>query len=138
MTNIQKLNSLKKKLIAENDKKYGQEVKQRWGEEVWEKSNEKFKNMTRKQFDSVMETEKEFKKVLLQAFETRRPDGELAQTSVELHKKWLTAFWPKYSKEAHFGLANMYVEDIRFHHYFNDSKELAEFFRKAVSVFVKQ
>lgn len=137
MTDSQKFKGLKEKMIADNYKKYGTEVKSRWGADAWKKSNQLLRNMTQEQFENAQNIEKDFKKTLNEAFSTHNPAGELAQKSVELHKQWLTAFWPQYSKDAHLGLATMYVEDVRFHHYFNDQKDLAEFFREAVSVYAK-
>ena len=134
MSDNQKFMNLKKKLIADNDQKYGAEVKKRWGEDTWKKSNQSFQNMSKEQLDGAALIEKEFKDTLAEAFAAKDPAGEMAQKAVELHKMWLSIFWPNYSYAAHQGLAQMYVDDVRFHHYFNDQKELAEFFRDAVEV----
>ncbi len=38
----------------------------------------------------------------------------------ELHKRWLSFSWPQYSKEAHAGLVQMYVDDERFTAYYDE------------------
>jgi len=44
---------------------------------------------------------------------------ELAQKVCALHKEWLEYFWNHYSKEAHLGLAQTYVDDPRFKKYYD-------------------
>ncbi len=36
-----------------------------------------------------------------------------------LHKEWLCFYWNHYTKEAHLGLAQMYVDDSRFRAYYD-------------------
>jgi hypothetical protein len=134
MNTAQKFTGLKDKLIADNDAKYGEEVKARWGEDTWKKSNQKFKDMTQEQFDKAATLDTEFHTALKEAFATGKPDSELAQKAVDLHRQWLMIYWPTYSKEAHVGLAQTYVNDERFLHYFGDNLELAQFFADAVAV----
>ena len=47
-------------------------------------------------------------------------NSEKAKSVYEKHKAWLSFSWPSYSKEAHIGLAEMYVADERFAKYYND------------------
>jgi hypothetical protein len=71
--------------------------------------------------------------------ETKDPAGELAQKTVELHRQWLSIYWPEYSKEAHMGLAQMYVDDPRFTAYYDKARpETAVFLRDAVSVYASK
>ena len=51
--------------------------------------------------------------VLNAAFQTGDPAGDQAQEAVKLHRQWLGYYWNSYSKEAHIGLAQMYVDDER-------------------------
>lgn len=44
--------------------------------------------------------------------------GELAQKAADLHRRWLIFYWDNYSKEAHAGLSQLYVEDDRFKDYY--------------------
>lgn len=134
MNTAQKFTGLKDKLIAENDAKYGEEVKARWGEDTYIKSNQKFKDMTQEQFDHAAKLDTDFHTVLSEAFETGNPASETAQKAVELHKQWLMIYWPTYSKEAHIGITQMYLTDERFLHYFGNNHELAQFLADAVTI----
>ena len=61
------------------------------------------------------------------------PSSKEAKALAELHKKWLCIYWDKYSKEAHAGVAQMYVCDERFKEYYDKHGEgLAEFLRDAI------
>lgn len=79
--------------------------------------------------------------LLKEAFEEGNPAGELAQEACDLHRQWLCVFWKDgtYSKEAHKGLAEMYVADERFKAYY-DSIEAgcAEFLRDAIRIYCEE
>ncbi|MNZ83032.1 HTH-type transcriptional activator TipA [compost metagenome] len=73
---------------------------------------------------------------LLQAMEHGDPASVLAQKSADLHRQWLSFYWDSYSKEAHAGVAQMYVDDERFTKYYDKHRPgLAEFLRDAVHVY---
>jgi len=70
---------------------------------------------------------------LAEAFKTGDPAGLLGQKAAELHKQWISLCWGNYSKEAHAGLAQMYVDDERFKAYFDKEQPgQAEFLRDAI------
>lgn len=61
-----------------------------------------------------------------------------AKKLVMKHKEWLMYSWTTYSKEAHAGLAEMYVTDDRFTAYYDKHIEGgAEFLRDAIVAYVK-
>ena len=133
MSDSQKFIGLKKQLISTNDQKYGEEVKRRWGTDAWQQSNQHFAKLTQRQFDSAAKIDTEFKETLKIAYDVGDPGSQPAQAAVKLHEQWLRIFWPSYTTEAHKGLAQMYVDDIRFHKNFNNDKKQVEFFRDAVN-----
>jgi len=133
MTDQEKFEGFKKKLIEDNETQYGKEIREKYGDDVVEKSNAKVLNMTQKEYDEVTALEKQVKQTLAEAFKTGNPAGELAQKAAELHKKWLTYFWSDYSKEAHANLAQMYVDDERFKAYYDKEQPgTAEFLKDAI------
>ena len=67
--NIQ-FEGFKQKLIDENEEKYGEEIRAKYGEDTVEKSNQKIKNMTEKQYDKISGLEENIKKTLAEAFKT--------------------------------------------------------------------
>lgn len=136
MSDKEKFEGFKKKMIDENEKKYGEEIREKYGKDTVEKSNEKFMNMTQEEYDEVTKIGDELTSTLAQAFKTGDPAGELAQKAADLHKKWLTYYWPEYSKEAHAGLAQMYVDDERFTAYYDKEQPgTAAFLRDAIFIY---
>ncbi|MCQ6280466.1 MerR family transcriptional regulator [Bacillus sp. EB600] len=136
MSNQEKFDGFKKKMIADNEQKFGKEAREKYGSETVDKSNAKLMNMTEKEYNEVKELEMQVRETLAQAFATSDPAGKLAQKAAELHKQWLTFYWSEYSKEAHAGLAEMYVADERFKSYYDkDQPGTAEFLRDAIRIF---
>lgn len=119
MSNKEKFEGFKQKLIDDNESKYGSEIRKKYGDESINASNQKMKNMTKEQYEKVQKLSEEVNKAIKLAFENGDPAGELAQKACELHKEWLLNFWNKYSKEAHMGLVQMYVDDERFTKYYD-------------------
>lgn len=105
MSDKEKFEGFKQKMINENEKKYGKEIREKYGEDFVGKSNAKLMNMTQEQYEEAATLAEEVKATLDEAFKTGDPAGEKAQKAAELHKKWLMFYWPEYTKEAHAGLA---------------------------------
>jgi len=136
MTDKEKFEGFKEKLVDNNEKKYGKEIREKYGNDAIEKSNNKVKNMTQEQYDKVTKLSEELMITLSEAFKTGDPAGELAQKAADLHKQWLTFYWDSYSKEAHAGLAQMYVDDERFIAYYDKEQPgTAEFLRDAILIY---
>lgn len=136
MSDKEKFEGFKKKMLDENEAKYGREIREKYGEEEVARSNEKFMNLTAEQYAEVQELTEKVNEALRQAMESSDPAGELAQKACELHKQWLLYFWPQYSKEAHMGLAQMYVDDPRFTAYYDKiAPGCAVFLRDAMRIY---
>lgn len=136
MSDQEKFEGFKQKMIDDNEKKYGAEARRKYGNDAVEKSNAKVKNMTQEQYQEVTTLEQQVRETLAQAFATGDPAGGLAQKAADLHKQWLTYYWSEYSKEAHAGLAQMYVDDERFKAYYDkDQPGTAEFLRDAIQIY---
>ncbi len=139
MSNTEKFKGFKKKLVEDNEKKYGKEIREKYGKDAVEASNAKVMNMTQEQYDEVTALGEKLNLTLAEAFKTGDPAGELAQKAAELHKQWLCFYWKEYSKEAHAGLAQMYVDDERFTAYYDKEQPgTAEFLRDAIHIFTGQ
>ncbi|MEH6994124.1 MerR family transcriptional regulator [Neobacillus drentensis] len=139
MSNKEKFEGFKKKMVEDNEKKYGTEIREKYGKESVEASNAKVMNMTEEQYQEVTALAEQIHTTLAKAFKTGDPAGELAQKAAELHKQWLTYYWKEYSKEAHAGLAQMYVDDERFTAYYDKEQPgTAQFLRDAVHIFTGQ
>ncbi len=136
MSNKEKFEGFKKKMVEDNEEKYGKEVRQKYGNDAVDQSNKKVMNMTKEQHDQVTVLAEQVTETLAEAFKTGDPAGELAQKAAALHKQWLCYFWNQYSKEAHAGLAQMYVDDERFTAYYDKEQPgTAEFLRDAIHIY---
>jgi DNA-binding transcriptional MerR regulator len=136
MSDQEKFEGFKQKLIDENEKKYGEEIRHKYGNEAIDQSNIKLKNMTQEEYDKITSLAKQIEETLAQAFATGDPAGELAQKAADLHRQWISFYWPKYTKEAHAGVAQMYVDDERFKTYYDKAQPgTAEFLRDAIHIY---
>ena len=136
MTDEEKFEGFKEKLISDNEQEYGGEIREKYGDEAVGRSNAKLKNMTKEQYDELEALTQELNNTLKAAFEQGDPGGELAQKACALHKRWLCFYWDHYSKEAHRGVAQMYVDDPRFTAYYDAIVPgCAVFLRDAVRIF---
>ncbi|MET3506173.1 MerR family transcriptional regulator [Halalkalibacter oceani] len=136
MSDREKFEAFKQTLVDENERKYGEEIRAKYGEEAVEHSNAKLKGMTQEQYAEMERLGEEVLDVLHEAFLTGDPAGELAQQAADLHRQWLGFTWASYSKEAHTGLAQMYVDDERFTAFYDKKQPgVAAFLRDAIHIY---
>ncbi|MBC2172373.1 MerR family transcriptional regulator [Listeria booriae] len=139
MTDQEKFEGFKQKMIDENEEKYGTEIREKYGDDKINKSNAKLKGMSEAEMERVNRLAETILVELAEAFETGDPAGEKAQEVAAMHKEWLSTYWDTYSKEAHAGLAQMYVDDERFTAYYDkDQPGLAAFLRDAIVIFTSK
>lgn len=136
MTDNEKFEGFKKKMIEENERKYGKEIREKYGEAAVERSNNAFRNMTEKQYNEFVKLGEDVLTTLEEAFLTGDPAGELGQKAAELHKQWISTAWGYYDKKAHAGVTDMYVNDERFRAYYDRKQPgMAKFLRDAVYIY---
>ena len=135
MSDKEKFEAFKKDLVRENEEKYGAEVRQKYGDRQADESNAKMMSLTLAQYDQMQALAAEIQSGLEQAVVQKAdPAGDAGQRLAQMHKEWLAFTWKQYSKEAHLGLAQMYVDDERFTAYYdNRVKGCAAFLRDAVA-----
>lgn len=139
MKDKEKFEGFKKKLVEDNEQKYGQEIREKYGEEAVQASNAKMMNMTQEQYEAFEKLGQEVIVTLEAAFATGDPAGELGQKAADLHRQWLCYTWGSYNKEAHAGLARMYVEDERFTTFYDKKQPgMAVFLRDAILVYTEK
>ena len=136
MSDTEKFEGFKQKLIDENEQQHGNEIRTKYGDGAVDRSNTKVKGMTKEQYADVERLSSELNDTIKAAFEQGDPQSELARKMCELHKNWLCFFWDEYSKEAHMGVAQMYVDDPRFTAYYDKiAPGCAVFLRDAVEFY---
>jgi DNA-binding transcriptional MerR regulator len=137
MTDEEKFEGLKKKLVEENEERYGAEARELYGDAAVDESNAKLMGMTPAQYARMGTLSAEVNEALKTAMQTGDPTGEEARRLCELHKQWLMCTWTRYSAAAHRGLAQMYVDDERFTAYYDSiAPGAAMFLRDALLHFL--
>ena len=136
MSDQEKFEGFKKKMIEENENKYGKEIREKYGEEAVARSKAKLMGVTQEQYEAVTRLHEEFADTLKAAFATGDPTGELAQKAADLHRQWLAFYWDQYTPEAHAGVAQMYVDDERFTAFYDSIQPgSTPFLRDAVYIY---
>ncbi len=138
MTDHEKFEGLKRKLLEENQEKYGKELMEKYGEKQLKKSNERFAALTQEEFEKAEKLAADFAAALKEAAAAGDPACEAAREACSIHREWLSFYWggKALKPEAHLGLAEMYCSDGRFAENMEALAEgRAEFFRKALALY---
>jgi DNA-binding transcriptional MerR regulator len=136
MSDQEKFEGFKKKMIQENEEAYGEEIRQKYGDDVVNQSNQKFQGMKPEEYEEMTRLSAKITEKLEAAFQTGDPGSGFAQEAADLHRRWLSYFWKEYSKEAHAGLGQMYVDDPRFTAYYDKNQPgTAAFLRDAILIY---
>lgn len=134
MTDIEKFEGFKRQLIQQNEELYGPEIRAKYGNQEIDRSNVRILSLTREEYDAWNALGAEILTGLEQAVRAHAdPGGEVGKRLAELHRRWLSYAWVKYSPAAHKGLAQMYVCDERFTAYYDRNVPgCAAFLRDAI------
>ncbi len=138
MDDKEKFESFKKKMVDENEEKYGNEIREKYGDDAIDASNAKMMNMTEEKYRQNKDIEARMNGLFAEAMDKGDPACEEAQKACDLHREWLIMFWKDgtYSKEAHRSLGEMYASDDRFKAYYEKIRPgMAEFLRDALKVY---
>lgn len=103
MSDGEKFEGFRDKLMADNEARYGKELRERYGEATVNASHAKGRRMSEETFKRAEALRARIDETLAQAFAQGDPAGALAQRACALHKEWLCLFWPDgmYTKQAH-------------------------------------
>ena len=111
----------KKKKIEESEAAYGQEARRLYGEEAVDASNERMMSLSRDEWDAKDLLEDAIKVQLRLAMASGDAGGAEARELARMHERWIRIHWgdAAYSKQAHLGLARVYLADERFRAYYD-------------------
>ncbi len=141
MSDNEKFEGFKQKLIDENEEIYGAEIRSRYGDDLIDTSNAKVKGMSREKWMEAQNLSEQIMEKLKKAFALGNPASELAKEVCDLHRQWLCMFWKDgtYSKQAHKELAEGYVADERFTAYYDKIGEgCTKFLRDAIAIYCEE
>lgn len=124
MNDKDKFEAFKHQAVKDNESLYGQEIRNKYGNQEIERSNKKFLNMTSEEYKQFEILGNQINEHLKNAvINGEKPNSEVAHKLVLMHKEWLLYTWPEYTKQAHLGLADMYISDERFKNYYDKEVE---------------
>jgi len=136
MSKYEEFEVIKQKIIDNNEKEFGKELRMRYGDDMIEISNEKLKKADEEKYRKIEDLSENINNTLKEACEIGEPSSEIAQIACDLHRQWLVEFWSDYSKQSHLNLAKMYVEDPRFKKYYDNICEgCADFLYEAMKIY---
>ena len=139
MNDEQKFECFKKKTVAENEKRYGKEGREKYGDAQVEQANAAMMGMSREQHSTWTELGETLQQKLEDAVRSGCTSAsEEGPQIAELHRQWLTLTGTPYTPAKHRGIAELYVLDERFTAYYD--KQLpgcARFLRDAVACWIK-
>ena len=114
---------LKRQAIEENERAHGREARERYGDDAVDAANERLASLSQDEWDEKDRLEQAIKERLRAAMATGDPVGEPAHELARMHARWIALHWGegRYSREAHRGLAQMYLADDRFRAYYDEA-----------------
>ena len=120
MSDKEKFQAFKEKMIRENEADYGEEARKKYGDLQVDKANQKMLNLSKEQWLKWKSLDEEIRKRLTAGVQSAiQADSEEAKQIAMLHKEWLSISLPEYSANTHKGIAAMYLADERFTSYYD-------------------
>ena len=137
MTDQEKFEAFKRRVVAANEAAFGQELRQRYGEEEADRANACVLALTQEEYEAWKALGGEIHAALAAAVGAGAdPAGPEGQRIAQLHRRWLSYSWEAYTPQAHAGLAELYVSDPRFTAYYDrEVSGCAAFLRDAVRAY---
>ena len=123
MTDEERFEGMKARAIAENEERYGAEVRQAYGDAAMDAANERMVGMSQEEWSDAKALEAAILEQLTAAKATGNPTGEAARKLCAMHARWLQMHWGEgaYSPAAHAALGEGYVADPRFTAYYDEA-----------------
>ena len=140
MSDLEKFQCFKEKVIKNNEATYGQEVRATYGNPAMDDANARISALDQEAYEAMTALEADIRTQLESAvLAGQAPEGEAGLALARLHKAWLSYSWsPKqYTPQAHRGLAALYTEDARFCAYYDRTVPgCARFLRQAIEAHI--
>ena len=137
MTDQEKFEAFKRRVVAANEAAFGQEIRQRYGDEEADRANACVLALTQEEYTAWKALGDEILQALTAAVQAgAAPAGPEGQRIAQLHRRWLSYSWEAYTPQAHAGLAELYVSDPRFTAFYDrEVSGCAAFLRDAVRAY---
>ena len=135
MTDTERFEGMKARAIAENEERYGAEVRAAHGDAAMDAANARLAGMSEAEWNDAEALGATILERLREAAAAGDPRSDAARELCALHARWLQMHWGEgmYTPEAHAALAEGYVADPRFTAYYDRERPgCAQFLRDAV------
>ena len=120
MSDEQKFETFKKRVVEHNEETYEAEIRSNYGDEEVDKANAAVMNLTQEQYQEWTELGREIQERLEAAVRAGLPpESEEGKEITALHRRWLTITGNQYDPAKHRGVAELYVMDGRFTAYYD-------------------
>lgn len=120
MMDEQKFECFKRDAVRKSEAEYGRESREKYGDDAVDASNRRLLSLSPAEYAEWQRLDEEIRARLAAAVGAHaQPDGPVGADIAELHRRWLSYTWSRYSPQAHASLAEMYVADERFRSYYD-------------------
>lgn len=139
MSDAQKFEAFKERVVAHNEQTYGAEIRAKYGDEQVDAAHAAVMGLTQAQYETWSRLGQEIQNRLEDAVQVGlSPQSEQGQAITNLHRRWLTVTDNRYDPAKHRGIAELYVADERFTAYYDRQVPgCARFLRDAVRQWAK-
>lgn len=134
MKDEEKFKVFKEEMLAEHERQYGAEAREKYGKEAVAAAQGAIQAMTGEGFAAFEMLGQEILEKLRAAVrEGQSPESQVGHEIAKLHQAWITMSWGREPAQAHEGLVEMYLMDGRFTQYYDSEVAgCAKFLRDAV------
>lgn len=134
MSDEKKFEAFKRQFVAEKERLYGAEIREKYGDTEVDASNARLMGLTLEQYNEWNRLEEEIlEKLSTSVAAGEDPAGEAGKEITALHFRWLTVMGEQYDTHRQRCLAELYVQDERFTAYYDRERPgCAQFLRDAV------
>ena len=139
MSDEQKFEALKQRVLTRYEQIYGKEARDKYGDDMVGAAQSALRDLTVEQYREWTELGQKIQEHLEAAIRAGlSPESEAGQEVAALHRRWLTVTGNPYDPAKHRGIAALYVQDPRFTAYYDKAVPgCARFLRDAVVCWAK-
>lgn len=134
MNDKQKFEAFKHRVVEENERVYGKEIREKYGDIQVDQAHAAVMDLSQEQYRTWTDLGLEIQRRLDSAVQSGlSPESGEGQEITALHRQWLTITGNPYDPAKHRGIAELYVQDQRFTAYYDKNVPgCARFLRDAV------
>ena len=139
MSDEQKFEALKQRVLTRYEQIYGKEARDKYGDDMVGAAQSALRDLTVEQYREWTELGQKIQERLESAVRAGlSPESGAGQEVAALHRRWLTVTGNPYDPAKHRGIAALYVQDPRFTAYYDKAVPgCARFLCEAVACWVK-